>query len=348
MPPSDAPSVSYLDSAELVHLFTDQLRRCEVDDDEHVLIHCDSGSNPHYVAAFTAAGAALGADCYQVVHPRGRERSIIDAWKRADLVIDISSHAHVYGELMRDALMSGTRILRMAVTEEVIRRLVPTQELRERVEAGQRVMQDGKEMRITSPAGTDLTFHKEGRDALGIYSVADKPGRWDIWPAGMVNCAPIEDRGGGVLVLTPGDMMLAIRQYVHSPVHIEVEDGAITAIHGGMEAEVLKAWFAKFDDPNAYRIAHIGWGCEKRADWMKPGQDNECMYANMQIAFGANLGIYTQARTRSRAHIDFPCLNNSYWIDDIQIQENGEFLIDELRYTGDREPVGVGAEEFPR
>jgi 2,5-dihydroxypyridine 5,6-dioxygenase len=346
LPGSDAPSLSYLASAELVHLATEQLQRCCVTEDEHVLIHADSGSNPHYVAAFTAAGAHLGADTYQIVHARGRERSVIDAWKRADLVIDVSSHAHVYGELMRDALLSGTRILRMAVTEDVLRRLVPTQELRERVEAGQRIMQDGKVMRITSPGGTDLTLYKEGRDALGIYSVADKPGRWDIWPAGMVNCAPHEDRGEGVLVLSPGDMMLAIRQYVHEKVYLEVENGAITKITGGMEAEVLKRWFAKFEDPNAYHVAHVGWGCEKRADWMKPGQDNECFYANMQIAFGANLGIYTQAQTRSRAHIDFPCLNNSYWVDDIQIQADGEFLLDELAYKG--EPVDDLAEAFPR
>lgn len=346
MPGSDAPSLSYLASAELVHLFTEQLRRCEVNENEHLLIHADSGSNPHYVAAFTAAGAELGADTYQIVHARGSERSVVDAWKRADIVIDVSSHAHVYGELMRDALLSGTRILRMAVTEEVIRRLTPREELRRRVEAGQKIMHEGSTMRITSPAGTDLTFYKEGRDALGIYSVADKPGRWDIWPAGMVNCAPHEDRGEGVLVLSPGDMMLAIRQYVHSPVHMEVENGGITSISGGMEAEILKAWFAKFEDPNAYHIAHIGWGCEKRADWMKPGQDNECFYANMQIAFGANLGIYTQAQTRSRAHMDFPCLNNSYWVDDVQIMENGEFLVDELRYQGDL--VAAGVEEFPR
>jgi 2,5-dihydroxypyridine 5,6-dioxygenase len=267
------------------------------------------------------------------------------------MVIDVSSHAHVYGLLMREALLSGTRILRMAVTEEVIRRLVPTPEMRARVEAGQRIMQDGKVMRITSPGGTDLTIYKEGRDALGIYSVADKPGRWDIWPAGMVNCAPHEDRGEGVLVLSPGDMMLAIRQYVHSPVYLEVENGAIKKITGGMEAEILKSWFAKFKDPNAYHFAHVGWGCEPRADWMKPGQDNECMYANMQIAFGANLGIYTQAQTRSRAHIDFPCLRNSYWVDDIQIMEDGEFLVDELKYQGDDAAPATErqlAEQFPR
>ncbi len=315
--------------------------------DEHVLLHTDSGTYPHYPAAYMGAAQSLGVDVFQIVHPYGEERAVKDAWKRADLVIDMTSRAHAYGDIIADAQIEGTRILRMANSEEVIRRLTPTEELHERVEAGRKLMEDAKTMRITSPAGTDLTFYKEGRKALGIWGVSDTPGRWDIWPSGMVNCAPEEDKGEGLLVLSPGDMMLVLQQYVRETVYMEVEDGCIKKISGGLEAELLREWFAKFNDPNAYRIAHIGWGCERRADWMKPGQDNECYYANMQIAFGANRGVFTQGTTKSKAHHDFPCRNNSYWVDDTQIMENGEFLIDELKYKGELarqpEPVGAGA-----
>jgi len=185
-------AVSYAATGELVDLFKTQLELCQVKPGEHVLIHSDSGTYPHYPAAFLGAAGALGADVFQVVHPRGEERAVIDAWKRADLVIDCSPRAHAYGDIMKETLDSGTRILRVAVPEETLRRLTPTDELRERVVAGQRIMDSGQAMRITSPNGTDLTFHKEGRDAMGIYSVADKPGRWDIWPSGMVCCAPVE------------------------------------------------------------------------------------------------------------------------------------------------------------
>jgi 2,5-dihydroxypyridine 5,6-dioxygenase len=339
-------TLSYAATGELVELFADQLRRCKVQPGEHVLLHTDSGTYPHYPAAYLGAAKMLGADVFAILHPYGEEAAAIDAWKRADLVVDLTSRPHAYGEIIAQAQESGTRILRMANSEEVIRRLLPTQELRERVEAGQALMENAKTMRITSPGGTDLTFYKEGRHALGIYSVSDKPGRWDLWPSGMVNCAPEEDKGEGVLVLSPGDMMLVLQQYVRDPVHMEVEDGCIKSITGGLEAELLTEWFAKFKDPNAYRIAHIGWGCERRADWLKPGQDNECYYANMQIAFGANRGVFTQGTTRSKAHHDFPCRNNSYWCDDVQIMADGEFVRDELKYKAEdaevREPVAVG------
>ena len=42
------------------------------------------------------------------------------------------------------------------------------------------------------------------------------------------------------------------------------------------------------------------------------------------------MGIFPGARTISRAHHDFPCRNNSYWVDDVQVMADGEFLIDEL------------------
>lgn len=341
MPPKAAPVPSQegLATVELVDLTYEHLKLCNVLEGEQVIVHTDSFTMPHYGPAFVAAAQRLGADVFQIVHPRTVERGVAEVWKRADMVVDLATGVRAYSDVLREALLSGTRVLRVGESEEVMRRLFPTVEMRERVEAGARIMHEGSEMRITSPGGTDLTFYKEGRDALGIYSLADEAGRWDIWPAGMVCCAPHEDRGGGVLVLSPGDMMLVFGRYVHDTVHIEVDDGSITKISGGVEAALLREWFGKFNDPNVYRIAHIGWGCERRADWLKWGQDNESYYANMQIAFGANVGVFTQATTRSRGHFDFPCLRNSYWVDGVQIMEDGEFLIDELRYQSDEAPV---------
>jgi 2,5-dihydroxypyridine 5,6-dioxygenase len=328
--------LAYTATAQLVDLFIDHLKLCNVKEGEHVLIHSNPGSYPHYSAAAMAAAIHLGADVFQITHPSDRpEEAVVDAWKRADLVIDNSSGPHAYGRIMREAMDSGTRLQRIGVPEETMRRLFPTKELKERVVKGQELMTNAKKMRITSPGGTDLTFYKEGREALGIYSVSDRPGRWDIWPSGMVCCAPEEHKGEGVLVLSPGDYMLVINQYIHETVYMEVRDGRIINFKGGMQAQLLERWFAQFNSEDSYRIAHVGWGCEKRANWLKPGQDNECFYANMQIAFGSNIGIFPGAQTLTKSHIDFPCLNNAYWVDDTQIMENGEFVIDELKFKGE-------------
>ncbi len=327
--------LSYNFSADLYGPFRKALELSKVHEGEHVLLHSDFGTNPHYAAAFMAAAMELGADVFQIVHPAKPEKAVVDAWVRADIVVDLSSGKHAYGNIMRIALDAGTRLYRIACPPDVMLRLFPTVEMKKRVEAGQKIMTEGKVMRITSPAGTDLTIYKEGREALGIYGLSDKPGRWDIWPSGMVCCAPIENKGEGVLVLDVGDMMLGLRQHVRERVYMEVRDGSIVSFKGGLEAELLEGWFKKFQSPTSYSFAHVGWGCNKKADWMHIGQDNECFYANMQIAFGSNVGIFPGAQTLGPSHIDFPCLNNAYWVDDVKIMEKGEFELDELKYKGE-------------
>jgi 2,5-dihydroxypyridine 5,6-dioxygenase len=313
---------------------------CKVHEGEHVLIHTDPGSYPHYAAAYMGAAIQLGADVFQINHPsHAEEKAVIDAWVRADIVIDISSGPHAYGRIMREALDSGTRLQRIGVPENTMRRLFPRQDVRERVLAGQKLMTAAKSMRITSPAGTDITFYKEGRRANGIYSVSDVPGRWDIFPAGMVAVAPEEHKGEGVLVLAPGDYMLVLNRYVREHVYMEIRDGAIRSFKGGLEALMLEDWFRRWNTEDSYHISHVGWGSEKRANWFIQGQENECFYGNMQIAFGSNVGIFDGAQTLCPSHIDLVSLHNSYWVDDIHIMDQGEFVIDELRYKQLEEDV---------
>jgi 2,5-dihydroxypyridine 5,6-dioxygenase len=284
-----------------------------------------------------AGALELGADVFQVVHSSYEpEREVIKAWQNADLVVDISSSPHAYGHIMREAMDAGTRLMRIAESENTMRRLFPTLELKERVLAGKALMAPAKTMRITSAAGTDLTFYKEGRVPFGIYGFSDVPARWDVFPAGMVNVAPEEWKGEGVLVLAPGDFMLVLNQYIHEPISMEIKNGGIIpeTIRGGMQAELLRRWFAQWNAELSYHIAHVGWGCEKRANWMMPGQDHECYYANLLIAFGSNGGIYRDGQTLTKSHIDFACLNTAYWCDNTHIMENGEFVIDELKFKG--------------
>jgi 2,5-dihydroxypyridine 5,6-dioxygenase len=335
---AESLAVSYAATGELVPLFTRMLELCQVKPDEQVLLYTDSSTYPHYPAAFMGAALALGADVFQIVHPRGMpERAVAEAWLKADLVIELLPVLADYTSTTKDAQLAGTRILRVAQPEHVTRRLVPTLEMRKRVEAGADILEPGKTIRITSPNGTDLTLYKEGRDALRLYGIADKPGRWDIWPAGMVNCAPLEDRGEGRLVLSRGDHIKQLKRYINEPVYLEIQDGMITNIRGGLEADLLMEWFRKFKDPNAYRVSHIGWGCDVRADWLQQEQDIPVYYGVMEIAFGANRGVYVQGQTISKAHIDFCCRFNSFWVDNRQVLEAGDFLIEELKYKGPEE-----------
>ena len=197
-------------------------------------------------------------------------------------------------------------------------------------------------MRITSPGGTDLTFHKEGRDPMGIYSVSDVPGRWDIWPSGMVCCAPEEHKGGGVLVLSPGDYMLVLNQYINDYVYLEMNDGRITEHQGRHAGRVAQALVRAVQLRGflPHRARRLGLREARQLADSRARTTSACT-PTCRSPSAPTSASSKGATTLTNSHIDFPCLNNSYWVDDIQIMENGEFLLDELRYQGD---VGITTE----
>jgi 2,5-dihydroxypyridine 5,6-dioxygenase len=335
--------LSYMASTELIPLFRKSLELCNLKPGEILLIYSDTHTTPHYPAAALGAALEIGADAFHIEVPTTvpeNDRGVIaKIWAEVDMVIDlVSTVAHAYSLLNAAALENGGRVLRCGQPQDVLMRLSPTEELRRRVQAGAKLARKASTMRITSAAGTDLTCSIKDKVVLDLYSLADVPGRWDNWPSGMVSIGPDEYSANGTLVLDVNDIMLRLGRYVTSPVKMDVRDGKIVKIDGGLDARSLEDWFSSFHDDVAYRIAHIGWGCEDRADWNRMGmylrehatQDNEAYYGNMQIAFGANTAIF-KGQNVSKAHMDFPCRNMSIWLDELQIIDKGQFLIEELK-----------------
>jgi 2,5-dihydroxypyridine 5,6-dioxygenase len=72
------------------------------------------------------------------------------------------------------------------------------------------MMNEAREIRVTSAAGSDYVMRKDGRKGSYQCGVADEPSRWDHWPSGMVYCAPIEDSAEGRYVVRPGDVLLGL------------------------------------------------------------------------------------------------------------------------------------------
>jgi 2,5-dihydroxypyridine 5,6-dioxygenase len=335
-------AVSYAASTQHMPYFVKSLQHCAVKESETVLIHTDTESYPHYPAAFLGAARILSADSYILVHPVDTpEKGAIKAWQAADLVIDLSSEQHAYADIAREAINANTRILRVGQPWDVMKRLFPTEALKQRVMAGGAIMEKGATLRITSPGGTDLKIRKGKRYTMKIWGGSDIPGRWDIWPSGMVCTAPEEDSAEGTLVVDKGDVLLSMAHYVEDPITMKVKDGLITELSGkGKDTSLLKEWLGKTGHPDAYRISHVGWGCNDKAQWdrlaMSPRfgfatQDNEAFYGNMQIAFGSNYGIFPDGRTKCPSHIDFPSRRNSFWVDDVQVMNEGKFVRPELQ-----------------
>jgi len=346
--------LSYEMTGELVSLFKQELKECNLQAGETVALMCDSRTNPHYPAAFMGAAMDMGAYVFEVQVPfftkatrrvvRAASDDVIpprgplEAMKAADLVIDMSTVGWLYTNVHNEILASGTRTLMVNNPPEVLRRLLPCSEVRKRTVAGAAVMEQGKRLRLTSPAGADLTFEKGGRKGIFQYGASDIPGRWDQWPSGQVACAPLEGSAEGVLILDVGDIVLRLERYISEPVRCEFKDGKIVKIEGGIDAYWFREFMSYWNDEKAFIPAHVGWGAEHRAIWFEQalpgpggGMDAESFYGDILLGMGANYFVGLGGANVTQAHIDFCMRNCSFWVDDLQVLKDGEIVADDLK-----------------
>jgi 2,5-dihydroxypyridine 5,6-dioxygenase len=332
--------VAFTSAAELVPMFRQVLEGCKVRSGEVLLLYTDTTFNPHYPAACLAAGLELGATVYQITVPSRRrqiedEQTIIRAWCDADMVIDlVSAGAHLFSKLNTLALEASTRVLRIAEPVDVLERMLPSPEVRQRSEVGARLLSEASELRIKSSGGTDLTFDIRGRAGVAQHGLADEPSRWDHWPSGLSLIAPLEESANGRLVVGIGDLVFTLGRYVSDPIECVIRDGRIASIIGGVDALLLKEWLAAQNDPRAYVIGLVAWGTDHRARWdrvawhlQEPAgvMDSESFLGNVRIGLGANNSAMLRGKNQSKAHIDLQLRGCDVMLDGHLVIEGGEF-----------------------
>lgn len=332
--------------ADLVSAFHTELELCKVRAGETLLIFTDPRyGHPEYVPAAFAAARMLGAETY-VLHSQGDQgfddKLVRAAWRNADMVLGMSNVPRgmgtwMYTDTSNDALKGGARVLMVQENFDALKRMLPNETLRRRGKLGAELLAEAKEIRITSKAGSDFTMRKDGRKAGYQCGIADEPGRWDHWPSGLVNCAPIEDSAEGVYVVETGDVLLGLRKFAQSRVTMTLEKGKIVKIEGGTDAYLLQSYLESHGDEGAFRFSHAGWGTDERADWGQLGMDSESKYGTVMVALGRNVfdtpseGAGLGGKNDSVAHCDICCRDAALWLDGQLVVENEQFMLDELK-----------------
>ncbi|MPS26173.1 2,5-dihydroxypyridine 5,6-dioxygenase [Pigmentiphaga sp.] len=259
------------------------------------------------------AEKALSRDvfAYLGTTPLTGNQAAIAALKASDLVIDLMTL--LFSPEQHEILRAGTRILLAVEPPEVLVRMLPTLEDKIRVMAAVDRLKAAREMHVRSAAGTDLSCRLGEFPVIGEYGFVDEPGRWDHWPSGFALTWPNEGQSNGRIVIDRGDILLPQKGYVDEPIGLTVENGYAVRIEGGLSAELLNDYMESFNDPEAYAIAHIGWGLQPRARWSTLGlYDREATIGMDARAFEGNflfsLGPNNEAGgSRTTAcHIDVP------------------------------------------
>lgn len=326
--------------AELISLFKQQLAMCKLEAGEDCLIITDTAFNPNYAAACLGAALDLGANAYMLTLPFDSfepPASFAAALARGQLIIAMTTHRlHYYPEL-RQALDAGARALLAVQPLHVLKRLTAHPEVIQRTKHGANILGQAKQIRISSPHGTDLIMDKTGRPALAHYGAADEAGHFDFWGAAMVETAQLEGSLEGKLVLNVGDVIFHLGRFVEQPVEITFEAGRVVDIQGGLDAFLLKHQLESYADPKAFLAGHIAWGTDHRAIWTAPlvefpergagNADSEGYYGTIQIEIGSNNDQFFQGQNQTAAHLGLCTLRSSLELD-------GELVIEKGTFTG--------------
>ena len=333
-------------------LFRQELELCGVKAGEKVAVLSEMGQQMAYVSAFMTAARELGGEVFNVnllpaAGPGGVEklkavgqtalagnRSAISALKSADIVIDLMFL--LFSKEQLEIQASDTRVLLVAEPFEVLSRLFPSRELRERVEAGEAWLVKAKQLRFTNPAGTDVTYEIGQYPILTEYGFTDIPGRWDHWPGGFLATQANDGKVNGKVVMDKGDILFPEKAYVQSPIEFTIRDGYIVEIKGGSDSNALREYIESFHDPRAYAVSHIGWGLNHLAQWDylatgKPtiGMDGRACYGNVLFSTGPNVEL--GGTNDTHCHLDLPMKGCTLYLDDALIVKNGDIVPKDMR-----------------
>ncbi len=337
---------------DMVRLFKVELELCNVTPDETVAVLSEGEDKRDSADAFLAAAEELEATSFQLnLAKRSPQpgdmkkttsitgnRPAIDALKSADIVIDLVGL--LWSAEQNEITQTGTRMLMVREPLDVLQRMFPRQSLRRRVEAAQDMLTAAKELRITSPAGTDVTYHLGTYPVLTQYGYTDTPGRWDHFAGGFLYTGARDDGVDGVVVINTGDILFPFLRYVNDLVRLDIKRGMVTHIEGnGVEAELLKSFINRFNDPRAYAVSHIGWGMDETAQWeylgtgrnaaQATGCDGRAYYGNVLFSTGPNLELGGDNDTP--CHLDIPLRGCTLTLDGTTIVENGSLVPEALR-----------------
>lgn len=337
---------------DFVNVCREELRLCGVHEGEAVAILSsdDPAELMGHAGAFMQAAKELGALPYHVRVPAKRGKGAatwevgttpltghepaMAALKAADIVIDLVFM--LFSKEQLEIQASGTRILLAVEPVDVLSRLLPEPQLRQRVEVAGALLSEAKTLRVQHANGTDLVYRLGRYPTITEYGYTDEPGRWDHWPSGFVFTGAHDDGVDGRIVLDPGTIIYPFKTHTRTPITIQVEKGRIVDLHGELDAALMRDYMDQFRDPDGYAISHIGWGLNEKALWSGPvmdtrgiGQEGRSFYGNVLFATGPNQEL--GGSNSSPCHLDIPLHGYSLSLDDRPVIVDGDVVVEEMR-----------------
>ena len=207
-----------------------------------------------------------------------------------DVIIIPTTKSLSHTKARRDAVISGARLSTLpGITEDMMIRTINVDydEMKLITNKICDHLDNGKKVLITAPNGTNLEMDIDNRITLGRdVGIYDKKGLWGNLPEAESCLAPIEGTTNGVYVVDGSQAGVGV---LDEPLIIKVENGYAVDIKGGEKAFRLKKILDSVNNKNAYNIAELGIGTNKKAIITGLILEDEKVYGTCHIALGNNM-----------------------------------------------------------
>ena len=321
---------------------------CAVTPGEVVRLLSETDSRSILVKLSELALARMGAIPVHIVVPSLRQSAIVpvrstgasDALQRlgpavaalaqSGFVADCTVEGLLHAPELPEILKGGARVLMVSNEHpEALERLLPDPALEPKVKQGMRRLRAAKSMRVSSAAGTALEVKLADARVGGVWGYTERPGTIAHWPGGICLAFPAAGSVNGTLVMAPGDVNLTFKRYLESRVVLTVENDFVTRIEGdGLDADLMRSYFAAWGDREAYAVSHVGWGMNPAARWDALAMYDKRDFNGTELrAFAGNFlystGANEVAGRYTLGHFDLPMRNCTVELDGEAVVRDG-------------------------
>lgn len=264
---------------------------------EKILIIGDTGTTDRHLSSVLSGAYYLAAQelrlhaklVFQEMKPRGSkaENQVLDSLKSLEkgsvIILNMSDKLGSIGELgksfrrwskKQNHRFISAMSLKDLTTENygVITNAIDIsyRPLRTRMQTVKKLFDSGNEIRVTTPAGTDLTYTIKDIEAICVDGDYLKPGSGGNLPAGEVYIAPHGKKVNGRVVIDGSCKTHEGTILVKNPTELIIEDGSIVSIADTEEGKALQrtlTWAASVSkNPGGIRrICEFGLGFNQQA-----------------------------------------------------------------------------------
>jgi len=242
-----------------------------------------------------------------------------------DIVLIPTAKSLTHTNARRAASAKGVRIATFpGITKDVLIRGMSAdyKAIAERSVKVKKILDRGKKVKVTSPAGTNISFDISSRKAIAGKGIFHKKGQSGNLPAGETFIAPVEGTANGVFVVDGS--MAGLGLIKKANLKIEVENGFAVKITGGTNARKLNSMLDKVGK-KARNIAEFGIGTNDSVKLSGVLLEDAKVMGTVHIALGNNISM--GGTVNVPIHLDGVIKKPTVYVDGKLLMNKGRLII---------------------